>query len=95
MEEQKMTREQYLEYRQQDDQAAILAAYFGDKTQQELDTNNFTYLMFAAIEDDKNLKDRIDNVYPEILTYYDKLFSLNFLIKDYGGEGNRILLMMY
>lgn len=94
MEEQKMTREQYLEYRQKEDQVAILAAYFGDRTNQELDVNNFTYLMFAAIEDDPNLQIRINNTYPQILMYYDKLFNLNFLIKDYG-EDNRILLMMY
>lgn len=90
-----MDRNEYLKYRQEDNQAAILTAYFVERTEQPgITTENFIELMFQAIEDDRNLQERIDKMYPEILQYYDKFFSLCFLIKDYG-PGNRILITMY
>lgn len=89
-----MTRDEYIHYRQEDDQAAILAAYFGDKSGNILETNSFALCMFAAIEDDPILQKKIDYQYPLIIEYYDKLFSVNFLIKDYGPD-NRVLLMIY
>ena len=89
-----MTREQYLQFRQNDDQAEILAAYFNHKSGENVEVGNFTYLMFAAIEDDPILQQKIDYQYNLIVEYFDKLYNINFIVKEYD-ENNRVLLGMY
>lgn len=89
-----MERYEYLKYREEDDQAAILAAYFSEGIGYEVSKEGFIPIMFAAIEDDSNLQERINNLYPSIVRYYDIKFCINFIIRDYG-PGNRVLLTMY
>lgn len=89
-----MERDEYLKYRAENDQSAILTAYFSDRTQQPgITTENFIQLMFAAIQDDSNLQKRIDEMYPQIIKYYDMKFEVNFIIMDYGDQ--QVLLGTY
>lgn len=89
-----MERHEYLKFRNEDDQAAILAAFFSERIGYEIDKESFIPIMWMAIEDDTNLQERIDNLYPLILKYYDAKFCITFIIRDYG-EGDRQLLTMY
>lgn len=90
-----MDRNEYIKYRQDDNQASILAGYFSERTQQPgITTTNFVELMFAAIADDNNLQARIDEMYPQIVRYYDMKFEINFIIRNYD-EDNHVLLTIY
>lgn len=90
-----MERAEYLKYRSENDQSAILTAYFSDRTQQPgITIENFIQLMFMAIADDSNLQARIDEMYPQIVKYYDMKFEVNFIIRDYGDD-QQVLLGTY
>lgn len=88
-----MERHDYLKYRDEDDQAAILTAYFSERIGYEITKENFIHIMFMAIEDDSSLTEKINSLYPSIVKYYDSKFEIVFVIKDYG-PGNRVLLKM-
>lgn len=88
-----ITREQYIEWRQNNDQAEILRAWFNRKSHFQVDTANFFAIMFNVLEDHPGLQEDIDARYKEILLFYDKHFGINFLTKDYGDT--RVLIMAY
>lgn len=90
-----MKRDDYIKYRRNNDQSAILTTYFAEKTNQPTITpENFISLMWQAIEDDPFLQQKIDHAYPKILSYYDKKFEVNFLFKQYN-ENHTELIKIY
>lgn len=90
-----ISREEYLEYRVQNEQLEILKAYFNHANTSGfvLDTPNFATVMAEVLGEHPGLQEDIDKMYPAILTGFDKIFHIVFLTRTLGGE--RILLLAF
>lgn len=74
-----LTRELYVQYRNDGNRDEILRGYFNAVTDYDVDYGQFMLIYYQVMDDYPGLEEDISTIYPDIVKYFDKAFNLVFL----------------